>query len=597
MRARWHAGAPIDDGLPSELRAAADLCAKAVPELMLTEEGFEAIGAMLGRPGGEVLLSWCSASAWRRDVWIAPILTLAAAQPALAARVPAAAADRIVSGPLRDALARAPLLGDGSALSLPANAEARARMEILIWEAGASALEVPELGPWMFGSTATFDEMVHNPGTARCAGACSRRAASRSASAACRRAPDQEIVGRTLQVLQPLLLHPEPLVWIHAARALGRLTGPLDQLEGMLLDWVHGDSRRCCASAPSPPSPRLPAERLRFLASQLVAIITSPDEDAWVLAAVAAATPYLFFERRDLWNRLARRVLAGDGGAITARALARGLATLWRRGVREPEVETPLRALRELARHAPTGSFDDLRRWIEVTAVTDVIDGAERDPLDLELGLDNLVRVAAQYDDEEADARAVRFAATLAGYLPGGAPHRARDGPAAPARRRHQRARGLGARARAAPVGAARWRRIPPASPSRSRTSTETWKIVAHAPAEILDLVKQRRQTRGRRAAGGSAARGARGPARRLRARRLRRGAARPRPRPDRARHLPVAAQDRGPRRRLARAAGAACRPRLSSCSGGSSTPRAAPRSARSTTYSGSARSRPGGRS
>lgn len=49
-----------------------------------------------------------------------------------------------------------------------------------------------------------------------------------------------------------------------------------------------------------------------------------------------------------------------------------------------------------------------------MTAVTDVIDGAERDPLDLELGIENLVRVAAQYDDEEADARAARFAGSLA---------------------------------------------------------------------------------------------------------------------------------------------------------------------------------------
>ena len=32
---------------------------------------------------------------------------------------------------------------------------------------------------------------------------------------------------------------------------------------------------------------------------------------------------------------------------------------------------------------------------------------------DFELGVENLMRVAAQYDDEEADARAARFAATV----------------------------------------------------------------------------------------------------------------------------------------------------------------------------------------
>src|SRR5690606_29106925 len=164
-----------------------------------------------------------------------------------------------------------------------------------------------------------------------------------------------ELVKRTLEVLQPLLLHPEPLVWIHAARALGRLTGSVEQLQGMLLDWVMGDSpvlrQRAITAFAS-----LPAERLGFLASQLVQIVRSPDEDAWGLAAVAAATPYLYFERRDIWDRLAERVLRGDGGAITARALARGLATLRRRNPQSQEFEAPLRVLRERARRAMAGS-------------------------------------------------------------------------------------------------------------------------------------------------------------------------------------------------------------------------------------------------
>jgi hypothetical protein len=66
-----------------------------------------------------------------------------------------------------------------------------------------------------------------------------------------------------------------------------------------------------------------------------------------------------------------------------------------------------------MARRARTTSLDEMRRWIEVIAVTDPIDAAERDPLDIELGVENLMRVAAQYDDEEADARAARFAATV----------------------------------------------------------------------------------------------------------------------------------------------------------------------------------------
>src|SRR6185436_7817902 len=102
------------------------------------------------------LLSWCSASAWRRDLHLVRLLTIAAAQPALRGRVVDAARARVLEGPLLDALRCAPLLGDGAALGAPEAAQARARLEILIWEAGASALEVPELGRWLWGSPETF---------------------------------------------------------------------------------------------------------------------------------------------------------------------------------------------------------------------------------------------------------------------------------------------------------------------------------------------------------------------------------------------------------------------------------------------------------
>ena len=223
-----------------------------------------------------------------------------------------------------------------------------------------------------------------------------------------------------------------------------------------------------------------------------MAILDAPEEEAWVLAAVAAATPYLFFERRKLWDRLAARILAGDGGAISARALARGLATLWRRGAAEPEVERTLGALREMARYASGASFEDSRRWIEVMAVTDVVDGAERDPLDLELGLENLVRLAAQYDDEEADARAARFAgALLPTFL------EARRIALGPGKLR-QRAAALNALESCARAFALRlWGPLLATHPTREAVEEpdleETWKTIARAPAEILDLVAERR--------------------------------------------------------------------------------------------------------
>jgi serine/threonine-protein kinase len=238
----------------------------------------------------------------------------------------------------------------------------------------------------------------------------------------------------------------------------------------------------------------LPADRLKFLASQLVAILDSPSEEAWALAAVAAATPYLFFERRVLWDRLAVRILSGDGGATAARALARGLSTIWRRGQKLPEVEAPLRALRELAWCARPGSLDESRRWIEVTAITDAVDGAERDPLDLELGLENLIRLAAQYDDEEADARAARFATSLSPtFLEARRIALSKDG------RLRQRAAAMNALEGCARAFALRlWGPMlatrPEGVPIEEPNLEDTWKLVASAPAEILDLVKERRQ-------------------------------------------------------------------------------------------------------
>jgi eukaryotic-like serine/threonine-protein kinase len=523
MRARWSSGAmyptaPVAGELRVELRedqrAAANVLGRALPPMTHVDSGIAALGELFGEPEGEVLFAWCGASVWRRDARLARLLEIAAAHPAFRERVARVARDRVVEGPLHDALACAPLLGDGAALASPDNVQARARLEILFWEAGASAVEVPHLAKWLWGSASTFEAMIRGPARGTLRG---RVLAARCLEVTVRgMSPeaDPELVGRTLQVLQPLLLHPEPLVWVHAARALGRLTGPLPQLEGTLLDWVLGESRvlrqRSMTAVAS-----VPAERMTILAGQLAAIIASPDEEAWVLAAVAAATPYLFFERRDLWDRLARRILAGDGGAITARALARGLMTIRRRGalrsqveregasilgaaqaIPDEEIEEPLCALRDMARRARATSLDDARRWIEVTAWTDAVDGAERDPLDLELGIENLMRVAAQYDDEEADARAARFAGALA---PTFAEARRIALGSGSLRQRAAAMNALEGCARA--FGLRLWGPLlatrPSGLPLEEPELEETWKAIAHAPAEILDLVEGRRTLEG----------------------------------------------------------------------------------------------------
>jgi serine/threonine-protein kinase len=491
LRLRWRSdGREGSEGLSENVRAAADLLGSEMPAFTRSDGDPADLAAHFAQGAGEMLLIWAGANTWRRDVQLAQLLVIAM-HTGFVDEGRTIARARVVDGPLLDALACAPLLGTGADLELPVNAEARARLQILIWEAGATALELPDLGRWLWGSADTFEVMIRGPARGALRG---RVLAARCLEVAVGGMPpttDPALIGLTLQVLQPLLLHPEPLVWVHAARALGRLTGPVEQMQGSLLDWVLGDSRllrqRALTAFAS-----LPAERFTLVAGQLAAIIRSRDEDPWVLAAIAAATPHLFFERRDLWDRLAKRILAGDGGAVAARALARGLATLWRRGDQRPDVEAPLRALREMARHVRATTLDETRRWIEVIAVTDPVDTAERDPLDLELGLENLVRIAAQYDDEEADARAARFAGALASAF-----FEARRIALGTGRMR-QRAAAINALEASARAFALRlWDPLlqtrPGGDPAPAPELGEAWTIIARAPAEILDLVKDRR--------------------------------------------------------------------------------------------------------
>ncbi|MBK7156876.1 MAG: hypothetical protein IPH72_34810 [Sandaracinaceae bacterium] len=425
LRRHWREDPTEEDDLPKELRAAADLVSVELPALSVHPEADVALFTLFANHGGLVLLTWCSSSAWRGDTNMAGLLEAAAGDAALRQAVAGAARERVVSGPLLDALACVPLTGDGSDLDHPMNTEVRSRLEILIWEAGSRALELPEFGAWVWRSPAAFEALIGKPAHGALRG---RVLAARCLEVSvCAVTPNtsQELVGKTLSLLQPLLLHPEPLVWIHAARALGRLTGSMEELQGMLLDWVMGDSpvlrQRAITAFAS-----LPADRLGFLASQLVAIVRSQDEDLFVLAAgPPPARRICTSSAATSGDRLAARVYHGDGGAISARALARGLATPWRRGTMDdgdraaPAPPADARAASARASSwrcaADRGHRGDRHRGQRRARPAGPREGAR-----------NLVRLAAEYDDLEADARAARFASTLSATFRGRPPDGAR---------------------------------------------------------------------------------------------------------------------------------------------------------------------------
>src|SRR5690606_30875296 len=132
--------------------------------------------------------------------------------------------------------------------------------------------------------------------------------------------------------------------------------------------------------------------------------------------------------------------------------------------------------------------------WLAVIAATDLVEGAERDPLDVELGLENLVHLAAQYDDEEADARAARFAESLARTF-----EEARRIVLGPGTLR-RRAAGMNAlegcaRSMALRLWTPQLATHPRGEAVPEPDLTETWKLLARAPSELIDELKERRRT------------------------------------------------------------------------------------------------------
>lgn len=475
--------------LSKDVRNAAETLESSLPGLTRSRNGSSSLAETFNDPRGNVMFLWCGASVERSDVKMASLLRAAQDSSTFADSAKNVIRARLVQGPLIDALSCAPLLGTGDKLNLPENSEARARLEILLWEAGASALSMPELGAWIFGSDATFEALVAIPATGSLRG---RVLAARCLEIGALGMPATEdrMLGRALQVLQPLLLHPERMVSTHAARALGLLAGTTHHLQGMLLDWLGGQSlvlrQRGLTAAVCMP-------QMGSVRQHVTAALHDPDSESWALAAAAEGTPYLFHQHKDLWDLAANKILAGKGGANAARELARGLGALWRQGTKRSHLVGPWSELRTLARRTPKETMEDWRTYLTVLAITDPVDGAERDPLDLELGLENLVHLAAQYDDEEADARAARFATSLGrtfeeaqtiALSDAGLRHRAAGMNALEGCARSMALRLWGPQLKTHPRGDA----IP--EPDLSTT----WDIMAKAPIELLELIAERKQ-------------------------------------------------------------------------------------------------------
>jgi eukaryotic-like serine/threonine-protein kinase len=107
-RTRGSSAAAHGSPLSADVIAATDALGKSLRELAQPDQDVSSLAKPFAAPSAPVLLLWCYASTWRRDVQLAPILTLAAKQAELRERVAAVASGRVLEGPLADALACAP---------------------------------------------------------------------------------------------------------------------------------------------------------------------------------------------------------------------------------------------------------------------------------------------------------------------------------------------------------------------------------------------------------------------------------------------------------------------------------------------------------
>ena len=200
-----------------------------------SQEELELLLPLFAEDVGEILFAWCEASTWCRDAKIAEYLQAALKQDRFKDRVAAVARARVVEGPLLDAIACAPLLGEDRRSSCRKIRGARAPGILFgkpSWAHGGAGARPMDLGFASDVRRAWCEVRARSASRSRARRAMSRDQRRGMPARLPTTSPWRDAAGAA-----PLLLHPEPLVWVHASRALGRLTGPMEQVEGTVLDW------------------------------------------------------------------------------------------------------------------------------------------------------------------------------------------------------------------------------------------------------------------------------------------------------------------------------------------------------------------------
>jgi serine/threonine-protein kinase len=412
----WSTGqvAPMATNLAPEALDILRKLGDALTELAQTATPSTASGANAHRElfegaRGAVVLAWAEAVATRRDLVLAPLLSeaLRALQPP--SRLIRTARARVSGGSLVDGLLCLPLAGDPAWMFEPEHRAARARTELLVFEAASRALSLPALGNWIFQNPELFDRLI----SANSRNTLRHRvfAASLLLISADGFPPNSPRAAATARAVKYLASHPEPAVWIPATLALGRLAVKNNDVRGLLLLWFHGDAlgekRRAitalCACA------GLDAWSLDQRLEELIENSTNP----WELAAVGPALPYLAVEHRTLFERFVSRMRRADAPVEALYSATRGLLVLAKRGPIDRTSDTLLRGARERALDSSTRATTEAQLYSDIRRRTDFLDGIDADPADPELLLERALSNAVELGTERVARRAETIARTI----------------------------------------------------------------------------------------------------------------------------------------------------------------------------------------
>ncbi|MBI4815029.1 MAG: serine/threonine protein kinase [Deltaproteobacteria bacterium] len=313
-----------------------------------------------------------------------------------------------------------------------------AQVELCLLEAGAAARSLPLVAQWL-GAGDRFTRFIEG----RVRGTLRERVLAARALSAAVEGLDPARASSATSVARSLATHPEPLVWIPAARSLGRLAGRVSDARTLLFEWLSsgslGERRRATTALGAMPGD------VWWLEARLDELFHA-DADPWAVAALGPSLPFIACDRRELFDEIVRRLdeslesfsrgrrKSTQLGVEVFWSLTDGLLTIGRRGFSDRATDRLLDRIRGVALEVETRSITEAQLWLKIVRATDHLDGLDPDPTDPELLFERTLSAAVRAGADKVASRALGLAGSLGGLfeaalpaaLEGSVPERAR---------------------------------------------------------------------------------------------------------------------------------------------------------------------------